>query len=495
MGNLLFIFIGFFASQRFLLPNVYHYSPVIPLIFAAFLLLKSPKQAGVFAMMSLFFISDLGGQYFDSTIPIYNSTNAEIKYAGYLTAILVLLRLLSSNIRMSSALLGFALAGLATTTTFVYSLDAGNLRDTSTAIRDILILVCIFACLFESRDEEFDIQPLYWASLGFLAGETMNLLLFFDRATHGYMSFASIKSFVIFPLFFRLNADKKFTPFSLLLIVPTLLVMLAYNSKMVFVSVVLAAVAVLVITLVRRPSYIGLALIGTIVLYGLLQVTLYLFPDVEANRIVSFFNELTKGNGFLLTIENLDPVRFQQHYLFFSRGVFEVVFGSGIGAGINDVNGQLSTVANETAFTAQEIRDGLFFNFHDIWIDFGLRFGVITLVFIALGLFKILSDPRTRIMGAVFIMILINATFSIAGIFMAVLFYKIVLQKPVKSNYATGKISSVRTTSASFFSISSGNRRKNRNPTRHRRNVHNFGSFHRTAKKPFLSHQTKQSNP
>lgn len=492
--NWAFIFIGFFAAQRFALPNVYHFTPVVPLLFVAFLFIKSPKQAGVFVMMSLFFISDLGGQYFDSTVPIYNSTNVEIKYATYVAAVLVLLRLLSSNIRMSSALMGFALIGLATITTFAYSLDTTNLRDTSTAVRDILILICICICLFDSRDESFDLQPLYFASLGFLAGETINLLFFFDRATQGYMSFASIKSFVIFPLFFRLNQDKRFTPFTIMLIVPVLLVMLAYNSKMVFVSVALASLVAVAVTLVRRPSYIGLALIGILILYGLMQVTLYVFPDAEANRIVAFSLELTESNDLWSTIESIDPVRFQQHYLFFSREVLEVIFGSGVGAGINDVNGQLSTVVNETAFTAQEIRDGLFFNFHDIWIDFGLRFGVITLIFIALGLVKILSDPSTRIMGAVFIMILINATFSIAGIFMAVLFYKIVIQQSVKANHVTGQNRPVRPAPVSFFSSSLAGPAQRPKPTRRRRKLHSAGSPHGAAQGLYLSRQTKIYN-
>lgn len=427
MKNWVYIFLGVFAAQRFILGDLYHFAPIAPLTIAVYWLLKSPKQAGIFVMMALFFTADLGGE-------IYNTTTSPVKYATYIIAILVLIQIVSSQIKTFSAISGLALVVIVALSTLAYSIDSASIQQSSTAVRDVLLLLCIGICLFNVKAGRVDLEPLYYASLGFLGAEVINLMLLFDRVTHHYMSFASIKAFIIFPLFYRLYVDRKVTFASTGLAIPILLVMLAYNSKMVIFSLAFALLAMLIGMVYKRPAHILWLLLGPLALLGLFQLTLLLFPDVGGNRILSFLTLFAEGKGVFATIEELEPIRWHQHYLFFSRGILEIFFGNGIGAGIRDAGGQLANVANETAFTVEEMRDSAFFNFHDIWIDFGLRFGLVSVAFIVVRLTKILADPDTRAMGAVFLMILINATFSISGVFMAVLFYKIILQQPERSN-------------------------------------------------------------
>lgn len=421
----IYILAGFLATQRFLLSAIYHFSPIISLIFAAIWAKRSAKQAGVYVILALFTTSDLGGE-------IYNVTNPALRYTSYLAAIGLLLSLTTFRLENRNAAKMVALIILVLITSGIYSLEASHLWGGATIIRDLLILLCICACLFEGRAGKFDLQPLYFCSLGFLAGELFNLLIFFERATYSYMSFTSLKVFVVFPIFYRIYVDKKMSPFCILLVVPVLLVLLAYNSKMLIVSFLFTALLMSLSALYERPALVWRALSVTSALFLLLQTTLILYSDVEGSRVLQFFFSLREGQGFLATINYLEPVRLHQHYLFFSRDILEIIFGNGIGAGINDTFGQLSFVANETAFTAQEMRESRYFNFHDIWIDFGLRFGLITLAFFVFYLLRLIINPDTRALGAMFMMILINATFSISGILIAVLFYKVALQQSAK---------------------------------------------------------------
>lgn len=420
--NKLFIIVGFIAAQRFALSEIYHFMPVFPLLIAAIQAPKSSRQTGIFVMIALFFTSDLGGETYNATVPA-------LRQAIYLAAIGALILSILPRIRGSNGAKIIILVTLVCLTTMAYSIDGGNVQSSSTALRDILIVCCICICLLESKEEAVDIRPLYYATLGYLSGEVINLSFFFDRATHAYMSFNSLKVFVIFPLFYNMHLNKTRTPFTIILAVSTLLVMLAYNSKMVFFSLAFALLFIALIIVIRKPALIGQTLISILLLFTVYQFTLVLFPDVEANRILSFLSEMGENQSLLDTLEYLEPVRFHQHYLFFSRDILEIVFGSGIGAGIDDSGGQLMLVANETAFTLKEMQESRYYNFHDIWIDFGLRFGLVTLAFILFSQFRILLNPASRVLGIVFFMLLINATFSILGLLMAALFYKIILQR------------------------------------------------------------------
>lgn len=422
MLDKLFVLLGLFASQRYAMSGLYHFAPLFPLLVAVICLRKSRSQAGVYVMIALFFTSDLGGE-------MYNTTISSLREATYVAALWVLVLLTSPRLDNLAMVKLFALITLVLLTTMGNLADTTNAWSFSTAIRDTLILICLCVCLLDGKKERFDLLPMYYASLGYLAGELVNLAFFFERPVHFYMSFNSLKSFIVFPLFYRLIADKKLSSPSIAIATATSLVILAYNSKMFVLSLAFVSILVTVIVLCQKPSLIGRTLLGIVTLVLVSQATLFLFQDVEGNRIVAFFSLTDVHGGFLSAIEYLDPVRTHQHYLFFSRGLTDIIFGNGIGAGIHDVSGQLTYFANETAFSMRELQDARYFNFHDVWIDFGLRFGLITVLAISFSLIRILLNPSNRMMCIVFIVLLINATFSISGVLMATLFYKVILQQ------------------------------------------------------------------
>ena len=123
--------------------------------------------------------------------------------------------------------------------------------------------------------------------------------------------------------------------------------------------------------------------------------------------------------------EALDLVRFRENQLFFSRPLYEVIFGSGLGSGLADTQGLLGFVGYfDTAFTVEELNNSVYFNLHDFWTDFGLRFGLITVVFITylVSIKQILFGQK--ICGILFGILLFNAFFSTAGMIFTALIIK-----------------------------------------------------------------------
>ena len=127
----------------------------------------------------------------------------------------------------------------------------------------------------------------------------------------------------------------------------------------------------------------------------------------------------------LNTLKALDMVRFVENQLFFSRPVFEVIFGSGLGSGMVDTDGLLRFVGyNDTAFTDEELNNSVYFNLHDYWTDFGLRFGLIIVVFTMYFVSVKQIILGRLVCGILFSILLFNTFFATAGMIFTALIIK-----------------------------------------------------------------------
>jgi len=129
--------------------------------------------------------------------------------------------------------------------------------------------------------------------------------------------------------------------------------------------------------------------------------------------------------GILEIAKILDAVRYAEHQIFFSRSIPEILFGNGLGSGIYDINSYLGFVNYwQSAFSQEEIQSNYFYNLHDYWIDFGLRFGLLS-VLIVLYLVSIGQMLKGNIFyGIMMGCLLINVTYSGSGIILVALMHK-----------------------------------------------------------------------
>ena len=154
------------------------------------------------------------------------------------------------------------------------------------------------------------------------------------------------------------------------------------------------------------------------------DLSFLLDADIASFKVLGFILQLlTVSNVSVMELlELLDPIRFSEHVLFFDRSPILVLLGQGLGAGLYDVNGILSFVSFEqTAFTQKELTTGVYFNFHDPWIEFSLRFGLVPvfLLFYKLVIQQILEGRASA--AFIFSILLINVTFATSGILLAAL--------------------------------------------------------------------------
>ena len=85
----------------------------------------------------------------------------------------------------------------------------------------------------------------------------------------------------------------------------------------------------------------------------------------------------------------------------------------------------------QTAFSNEELSSKIFYNFHDLHIDFGLRFGLVVIIFVLIKLivnfFK--SSPENKYLSTLLICMIFTMFFSTSGLLLITLFYMIMSKK------------------------------------------------------------------
>ena len=115
----------------------------------------------------------------------------------------------------------------------------------------------------------------------------------------------------------------------------------------------------------------------------------------------------------------IDPTRFYEFKMVFDSSLFNIIFGHGLGMSYADINGYFSFLGHfaPDAFSETETRSGIFYNFHEIWVDVGYRFGLPVVVLCALLIFpRFKSKGSDNIVLRIFmITILICSFWSTSG--------------------------------------------------------------------------------
>ncbi|WP_271783953.1 hypothetical protein [Aquimarina algiphila] len=230
-----------------------------------------------------------------------------------------------------------------------------------------------------------------------------------------YLSYDSGKVLIVFPLVFYF-IEKKYE--KLLLVFPFIfLVLLFYGSRMILVALI---IGVLLYLISNNKKSIMKFVLGGIICFFTIRYLSNAYEDIfQANRMTALIYDIVNFNS----ISNLDPVRFSEAKLFFSQPFYNILFGNGLGTGLFDSNGLLSFVKpDEAAFTREELKSRIFYNFHDIYTDVGLRFG---LIFLFVAYFYIIKGFPKKNVGffSVMLFIIMTSTFySMKGLLLVLLF-------------------------------------------------------------------------
>ncbi|NQV49506.1 MAG: hypothetical protein HQ507_03360 [Candidatus Marinimicrobia bacterium] len=140
--------------------------------------------------------------------------------------------------------------------------------------------------------------------------------------------------------------------------------------------------------------------------------------NYNSNRVTSLVN-IDYSGTILEKIQFVDPVRFAEGELMFSRNVIEIMIGSGLGTGMADKEGALSFLPYDgAAFSNDELRNNTYFNLHEAWIDYGYRFGMLFVIVLYTYLVKVMlgNDNYKSIIAAMMITLFTCASFSLIGV-------------------------------------------------------------------------------
>lgn len=400
--------VGFLSAQRFAIPYLSAYVCLIPIILAI-TYWKRPNLRNMMVVLSLLSSVDLGDE-------VYFETTGLVRYFIYLMAIAVLLSGPGLSTRRLQRFVPLVLLLTVTTT-----LNFGDI-DAYTFGRDVLTLVLVVIALCIRPVDSFTLvnsRMLNWFVLGILLSEVINLLFFYDKTSGHYLNYQSVKSIVVFSSIFYLGTGRWVLGWGLVAV--TILVLIAYATRALFLSylLILAFVLLRKMTLHGAVAAAMVALVAVFVGPGLLPSGV-----VDSSRIFSIFFSNADSLPALELLRALDPVRYVEHELFFDRNWLRILLGDGLGSGFIDTSGAFSFVPfNSGAFSDRELIESRFYRLHDPWIYFGLRFGLIAIIGVYLAIFFriIQGQEHSFIIACLAFAILNCASFSISGLLLTAL--------------------------------------------------------------------------
>lgn len=413
--TILLFLCGIAAVQRFTLDPVNSLICVLPYgLFLFYLVQQNFRTALSCLILSLVFSVDNGGG-------AYTETPAPLRYAIYLSGIGMLIYLSRWRIHEKAMLLGALLVAGLVIGTLTNISGGGAVFDSATLRRDVLALFILSIFLFVRGDIRLDPFVLFAGSVGYIAGEAANAILFYDFGSFDYLSYDSLKAFAVFPALYAVMCRHS-RMVQLMLTVITLLLISLYGSRMITLSVIALVLAALVVNSIRAGKWkVYLAVAAVFVLLANVDVVALLKSEplvrVKALSFIAVMFENFDSSEIMQMFMALDRVRFAEHQLFFSRHPLELIFGSGLGSGIVDMQGLLGFLTYEqTAFSTEEIRTSIYFNLHDFWIDYGIRFGLLPVAYLIYAL-SVREMWRGRPWtGVLFGVLLLNTTFATSGL-------------------------------------------------------------------------------
>lgn len=396
--------IGMISTQRFSMPEI---SANICLLSIP-LLLSTKFRNSYFSILiiSLLTSVDLGAEIYEETI----------SYFRYFIYILVVIYAIEKKLIKSHTIIFVVWVFVL----IIFTLINKTPIDIYTLFRDVLTLLLIFIALSFKKEKKYleeTTQILVSLSLGMMIGELINMIFFYNIFSENYLSYSSLKYFVVIsPIYFLIY--KKYY-FALILFLLCNFILLGFSSRMLLLTFNLIFIVVLIKNyfLSKYKYMFSLSIIFCTLL---LKFIIYDKMDFDISRSFYIFTLLNENNNITDVIASLDPVRYAENSIFFNQNLFQLLFGNGIGIGIYDQHGLISSVVkDETAFSYEELSSGIFYRLHDSWIWFGLRFGLITYFLLFIYIIKIILNHKNcsaSFYGAFLFMTLLNASFSISGL-------------------------------------------------------------------------------
>lgn len=419
--NVVLFISGLLAVQRFNAPIASSIVSIIPLALSTIFLFnkKYLNFSLSCSVLAIIFLVDNGAG-------IYSETPSIIRYSIYFVAITNLLLqtipvINISNLFLYNILIVIILIGaLLSQFHLLYFFDYSILK------RDLFLLFIFSIFIFKKRNPEIDLHLVYLGTLGFVFGEFINILFFYSDYTQ-YLSYDTTKMFVLFPALYSIMTQKSIS-LSITLMLLGLLICFLLGTRMIIISLLILSFIAFFYHILRGSKLIFFIPLIFLLLFVYPSVNFDFLLNMDAvNRFKAFgfiVQILTNTDGFEL-IKIADPARFGEHIIFFDRNWYFIVLGQGLGSGIQDINGVLSFVTfDDTAFSSAELRTGIFFNFHDIWLDLGIRFGLIFVLFIFYKLVFQNFKNKNYAKGIFFGLLAINTTFSMSGIILTALVFR-----------------------------------------------------------------------
>jgi len=358
---------GFIGAQRFYLNGIYSFTCLLCFLLSFFYYRKNNQVFYSLLFISIFLSVDYGGKLFNVT-PVF------LRYSIILTAIIAMIR--TCNFYTKKLLIVFGL------TSFFLLLTILNQRFVSFPYlqRDILIIV-LFSVVFMGNDKfNMDLKLICITICGYCISEYLNIILFHNYFTDGYLNLDSTKSILLLPMVIFLVTNRVlYTFLYLAFIVPIFLV---YGTRMLFfsISIIFLTALIKLTTLKRFMIYVANFLLLITIIFEQINKKSD-DSNIKNYRLISSLFESSENDGFFTFIKALDPIRYDENIMFFERDLFSVIFGSGLGSGIYDENNRFRNISSlQPAFPKEELDSNIFYGFHDIWTDVGIRFGIISVL-------------------------------------------------------------------------------------------------------------------
>lgn len=410
--NILIVIICCLSVQRYTLPDIYCFAPLIPLtLFIISYKLKSDETfRSVMIILSLITMTDNGGE-------LFSETNSVLRNSIY---IISLLYLMSQNtaISIKKLFIWFTWITSLLITSFLFTID--NVTIYQTVYDDLFILFLIlfvFCSEIELKYINFDIptivNKLLITSITVLFFEIVNYFCYFD-GTKGYLNYQSTKSIVT--ISFLVLICYRNILLSIVVFLSTSFVLVFYVTRMIFISFITVVFLFFIKRLVVRRKFNY-----RVIIFLLLMITssyLVSFQGLQLNEIASGYKlsamilTVIDSSSFEQLFYSLDPVRYTEFLVFKSRSWFEIIFGSGLGATYTDKFGLFGFVGdNKWAFSEFEIENSIYFNFHDVWSDQGYRLGMIPFFALMYYLFQSMGKNKESSSLAMIIFVLTFCAF------------------------------------------------------------------------------------
>jgi hypothetical protein len=367
--------------------------------------------------LALFLSIDNGGDAYAETI-------APLRYGIYMSAIAMLFYLSKWRIQRMPLLLAVLLGCVIAFGSLINAMGTIPI-DVATLQRDLLVLFILSAFVIDRGSVKLEHHLLFICSFGYLVGEVVNAFFFYRDFTN-YLSYDSLKAFVVFPLIHTL-LTRRSVAIKVIMAIATLYIIFLYGTRMLTLTFFALIAAAFIFSLIRNGGGKSLLvfLIAWIFLANINLIESMADTDIMKFKAFAFLVQIHQNfdaSDISRVLILLDPVRYAEHQLFMERSILEIIFGSGLGSGIYDANGALAFVTlDQTAFSEQEINSFTFYNLHDFWIDFGLRFGLLPIAYLIYQLvFREMHYGRPW-HGVIFGVLLLNITFATSGLLLTAL--------------------------------------------------------------------------